>query len=272
MFATIILVLLIVGSYKFQEYFKPVRSGFMTVMAPMQRGITMLGKNVEHVRNKFASVEELQKENENLRAAYDELKQKYEEKLTDSYELENLRALFNLSQTYNKYETVGANIISRDTSGYSSIFTIDKGEKDGIKPDMNVIAGNGLVGIVSSVGDNYAIIRSIVDNNSYISATILKSSDPCMVNGNLKLMDEGCIEVKEIPLSSNAGNNYQVVTSSQSSKYLPDILIGYITNISIGPDGLTKTGYLIPVVDFTRLDTVLVITTVKESRIEVSEE
>jgi rod shape-determining protein MreC len=91
-----------------------------------------------------------------------------------------------------------------------------------------------------------------------------------MVNGNLKLLDEGYIEVSEIPLSSDVKNNYQVVTSSMSSKYLPDILIGYISNVSVSSDGLSLEAYLTPVVDFTSLDTVLVITTLKETT-EISE-
>ena len=130
---------------------------------------------------------------------------------------------------------------------------------------MNVIAGNGLVGIIYQVNDNYSLVRSIIDNNSNVSATILKSSDSCIVSGSLKLFDQGYIQIREIPINSTAANNYQVITSNQSSKFLPDILIGYVSNITVSSDGLSKEGYLTPVVDFRRLDKVLVITTMKES-------
>ena len=130
---------------------------------------------------------------------------------------------------------------------------------------MNVIAKNGLVGIVTEVGSNYSIVRSIVDDNSYVASTILKASDSCMVRGDLKLMDEGHILVYDIPLSSEVANNFQVVTSKESTKYLPNLLIGYISNVTVSSDGLTKVAYLTPVVDFARLDAVLVITTVKEN-------
>lgn len=271
MFATIILVLLVFLSYKFQTFFSPLKSGVTSFFVPMQKGITVVSDYVNGIKENFQDKETLQKEYDSLKTDYESLQAKYNDIIQDSYELENLRALFQLSETYSEYETVGANIIASDTTGYNAEFTIDKGSNDGIKVDMNVIAGNGLVGIVVSVGNNYSIVRSIIDDNSNVSATILKSSDSCMVSGNLKLLDEGYIEVKEIPLSSTVRNNYQVVTSSLSSKYLPDILIGYISNVTVSTDGLSMNGYLTPVVDFSRLNTVLVITTVKENLVTDSE-
>lgn len=270
LFSTIVLVALIFISYKFSYFFTPIRQTINSSLVPMQKGITVIGDYFVEKGKYFQNIDELQKENESLKADYDELQAKYNTLLTDSYELENLRLLFQLSQTYSQYETVGANIIATDTTGYNSVFTIDKGSKDGIAENMNVIADNGLVGIITDVGDNYATVRTIIDDNSNVSATILKSSDSCIVSGNLKLLDEGYIEVAEIPLSSEVKNNYQVVTSSMSTKYLPDILIGYISNVTVSSDGLSLNAYLTPVVDFTRLDTVLVITTLKETT-EISE-
>ncbi|MBR0131899.1 MAG: rod shape-determining protein MreC [Lachnospiraceae bacterium] len=265
LFATVILIALILLSYKFDYLFVPVRSKVASFMKPMEKGISVIGNGFEDLKEDMKTKEELRKQNENLQAEYDELKKKYDELLPDSYELENLRALFKLSQNYSSYETVGATVIASDTTGFNRTFTIDKGSKDGIKEDMNVIAGNGLVGIIYQVNDNYSLVRSIIDNNSNVSATILKSSDSCIVSGSLKLFDQGYIQIREIPINSTAANNYQVITSNQSSKFLPDILIGYVSNITVSSDGLSKEGYLTPVVDFRRLDKVLVITTMKES-------
>jgi len=257
--------MLIFSSYRFPEAYAPVKNVFTSCLTPAQKGITSIGNAIENFMDKFDDVEELQKENENLQAQYDSLKAKYDELLQDSYELENLKALFELSETYSEYETVGANIIASDTTGYNSVFTIDKGLNDGIAVDMNVIAGHGLVGIVTSVGEDFATVRSIIDNNSNVSATILKSSESCIVSGDVELMDRGYIKVSEIPTSGDNYNNYQVVTSTFSSKYLPDILIGYISNLEPSSDGVTQEGYIVPAVDFAHLETVLVITTLKES-------
>ena len=60
-------------------------------------------------------------------------------------------------------------------------------------------------------------------------------------------------------------NDYKIVTSNTSSVYLPGIMIGYAQHLNMDSNSLTKSGYLIPVVDFSHLDSVLVITTLKES-------
>lgn len=265
LFCTIILIFLIFLSYKFGNLIMPVKTGINSAITPVQKGITVVGKYLVNIRDNFKDADTLRKENAALQADYDELLAKYNAKMTDSYELEQLKTLFELKNKYSDYDTVGAHVIASDTIGYNSKFTIDKGSNDGITKDMNVIAKNGLVGIVTEVGSNYSIVRSIVDDNSYVASTILKASDSCMVRGDLKLMDEGHILVYDIPLSSEVANNFQVVTSKESTKYLPNLLIGYISNVTVSSDGLTKVAYLTPVVDFARLDAVLVITTVKEN-------
>lgn len=264
LFSAVALILLIFLSYKFNNYYEPVKTKVNSVFVPVEKGINVIGSYINEKLDGKKDVKALRKELEALQADYDELLAKYNSKLTDSYELEELMALFELKQQYSDYNTVGANVIVNDTIGYNRKFTIDKGSKDGITKDMNVIAGNGLVGIITEVGPNYSVVRSIIDDNSNVSGTILKAADSCIVSGSLKLMDEGHIQVTEIPISSEVMNNYQVVTSTSSSKYLPNILIGYISNVTTSKDGLTKNAYLTPVVDFSKLKTVLIITDLKE--------
>ena len=103
-------------------------------------------------------------------------------------ELDKLQELYDLDKSYYDYETTGARIIGRGTTNWFNTFTIDKGSKDGIKVNMNVIADGGLVGIVVSVGDSYAVVRSIIDDTSNVSATISSTDDNCIVSGSLENM------------------------------------------------------------------------------------
>jgi rod shape-determining protein MreC len=183
----------------------------------------------------------------------------------DLYDMELYKQLLELDKTYPEYTKVGANIIARDTSGFYATFTIDKGSENGMKVDMNVLADNGLVGIITEVGRNYSIVRSIIDDYSYVSATIMKTGDSCVVCGSLALLSKGFIKVRDISAGSQAKNNYKVYTSELSKKYLPGLLIGYLSNITTEADSMTKVAYLTPVVDFEHLSTVLVITQLKES-------
>ena len=131
---------------------------------------------------------------------------------------------------------------------------------------MNVMAGNGLVGVVTSVRKNSSTVRSIIDDSSKVSGMFLKTSDTCIVSGDLSSMtSNGRIKVNMSPLNAAISENDEVVTSHISDKFLQGILIGYVTEIQVDSSNMTKTAYLTPVVDFEHLDEVLIITELKES-------
>ena len=81
-------------------------------------------------------------------------------------------------------------MIAMDGTNWFSSFTIDKGSKEGIKKGMNVIAGSGLVGIVTDVGPNFAKVRSIIDDSSNVSSMVLTTKDNFNVGGSLKSMNQ----------------------------------------------------------------------------------
>ena len=144
-----------------------------------------------------------------------------------------------------------------------------QGEDDGIAVDMNVMAGTGLVGIVTETGPNWAKVRSIIDDESQVSALVLSTSDNCFVNGDLTLMQEGKIRFDDLLNNDSViEKGEQVVTSHISSKYLQGILIGYISEIEVDSNNLTRSGYITPAVDFQHLQEVLVITTTKEQLLQ----
>jgi len=131
---------------------------------------------------------------------------------------------------------------------------------------MNVLAGSGLVGIVSETGKNWARVRSIIDDDSNVSGMSIETHDTCIVSGDLKLMrDKGVIRIGMISMDANFKENSEIVTSHISDKYLQGILIGYIREIKVDSSNMTKTAYLMPAVDFERLDEVLIITELKEA-------
>ena len=182
----------------------------------------------------------------------------------EKYELNWYRDLYDLDTKYSEYPKVAATIISREPNSYCNVFIIDKGTDNGIQKDMNVIAGSGLVGIVTDVGKNWAKVRSVIDDDTSISGMFLKTSDTCIVSGNLELLDKGYINVSMINLKAEVYDNYEVVTSYISDKYLPGILIGYVSNIGIDAGQMSKEAYLTPVVDFQHLEAVLVITRLRD--------
>ena len=185
--------------------------------------------------------------------------------LQDKEELSRLQALFELDQQYDDYEKIGARIIAKDTGNWFNVFTIDKGSKDGILVNQNVITEGGLVGIITETGPNWATVRSIIDDYSNVTGTVTSTSDNCIIAGDLRLIDEGKINlVKLTDESDRVKVGDKVVTSDVSDRFLPGILIGYISDVGMDSNNLTKSGTITPMVDFRHLHEVLVIKELKE--------
>ena len=260
---SVLCLIIILVSFRYSDGLGPVKTSVGTVLSPMQKGINSIGRNISNQIDNLKNIQNLQKENNNLKNEVNTIS--YENKILqqDKYELENLRNLYKLDQKYASYPKVAARVISKDTNNWYNTFLIDKGTDDGLAVDMNVLAGNGLVGIITEVGKNYSRVRSIIDDSSNVSGMFLKTSDTCIVTGNLKLIDKGLIEVSNISKDADIKDGYEIVTSNDSYKYLQGILIGYISDISVDANNMTKSGHLTPAVNFDKLDTVLIITELK---------
>lgn len=229
-------------------------------IVPFEEGISVVGHWLFGRSEELSEIRELISENNELKQQIDELTIENTRLQQDRYELANLRELYNLDAQYDEYQKTGARIIARDSGNWFYSFVINKGLQDGIAVDMNVMAGSGLVGRVVDVGPNWAKVKSIIADDSNVSAMVLSSSDNMIVSGNLKLYATGVIEFEQLVDSKDVVvEGDKVVTSNISDKYLPGILIGYISTINQDANNLTKSGYLTPAVDFEHLEEVLVI-------------
>ena len=261
----VICVILMGLSLKTDGVNGPLRTIANYTIVPMQKGMNTIGMWMNDLTQNFETLQEMRAKNKELQDKVDDLTVKNNMLQQEKHELERLRELFALDQKYGEYEKVGAHVTASDSGNWFHSFIIDKGEKDGIAVDMNVMAGAGLVGIVTEVGPNWSRVRSIIDDASNVSALVLSTSDKCIISGDLTSMQEG-----RIPFEQLANNDSvievgeQIVTSHISSKYLPGILIGYISEIEVDANNLTRSGYITPAVDFQHLQEVLIITSTKE--------
>ena len=264
-FLSIVCALLVVLSFKFSNQFTDFKTMVGDFISPMQGGINKVGKFISDKTDLLTSKEKLMEENKQLKEKIDALN--YDNKIlaSENSNLDNYRELYKLDQQYPDYPKVVATVIGRDGNNWFNLFTIDKGRDDGVDVDMNVIAGNGLVGIVSEAGRHYAKVRSIIDDKSNVSAMFEKTGETCNVKGNMKSIYKGFIDITMISNNAEAKDGDSVVTSRISDKFLPGLLVGYISGIKEEIDGLSKSAQLTPAVSFDNLESVLVITTLKDS-------
>ncbi len=236
------------------------------VLVPLQKGLTSVCNDLVEEAGRRRNLDEMIEENKKLQEEIDTLQAENARLMQDRYELTELRALYELDQAYEDYDTVGARVIGADSGSWFDSFIIDKGSEDGIEVNMNVMAGAGLVGIVSSTGSHWARVNTIIADNSNVSAMVLHTQDHLIVSGSMQLIEQGRISYSQlIDDDSQVQKGDKVVTSNISDKYLPGILIGYISSINLDSNQLTKSGLLAPVADFEHLSQVLIITRMKES-------
>ncbi|HJC91844.1 rod shape-determining protein MreC [Mediterraneibacter glycyrrhizinilyticus] len=257
----IIMMLLSSFSEKASGPFKVIAN--VTVI-PLQQGINYVGRWMGDMTDNFETMQQLRSENKKLQEQVDSLMTENNYLQEERYELERLQELYKLDSNYAEYEKTAAHVIGSDSGNWFSTFTIDKGSQDGIAVDMNVMAGSGLVGIVVEVGPTWAKVRSIIDDSSNVSGMVLSTSDRCIVSGDLSLMNDGQIRFEQMENNENQVSvGDQIVTSYISDKYLQGILIGYVSEVTVDSNNLTRSGYITPAVDFKNIQEVLVITTTK---------
>lgn len=237
------------------------------VFVPMQKGINTVGSWAADKADHLKRLSDVMQDNEELQRQVDSLTAELNTIKLEQYELENLRELLELDQKYPSYDKVAANVIGKDGGNWFTNFTIDKGTDDGIETDMNVIAGSGLVGIVTDVGPNYAKVSAIINDTMSVSGMVTSTSDNLIVHGSLQQMNENMV----IEFSNLNDKDHEVtvgdpvVTSYISDQYQQGILIGYISSMEMDANNLTKSGTITPAVDFEHIAEVLVILNKKQT-------
>ncbi len=265
---SLICLLLLFGSFAFGLSAGPVKTVAGYVFIPMQRGLTSVGNWISDKTYEIANLKNVMQENEELQDEVDTLRDELNRQKMEQYDTTDLRELLELSEGYSEYNKIAASVISKDSGNWFDSFLIDKGSKDGICEGMNVITGRGLAGIVTEVGPNYARVRSIIDDMNSVSGMVLSTSDNCVVSGDLQTMDEQQMipftNLRDTDDEVSVGD--QVVTSYISSEYVQGLLIGYVSEIHVNANNLTKSGLISPVVDFEHIKHVLVITDLKTTQ------
>lgn len=252
----------------------PVSAAAGAVLAPMQKGVNQLGSGLTNLREHLRTKKSLEKENEELRTQLADAQENLNQVQLNQEEVDNLKSLYDMDQNYADYDKIAANVIGKDAGNWFSVFLIDRGSNDGITVGMNVLADGGLAGIVIQVGPNYAKVRSIIDDNSNVSARNLSTSDLCVVSGSLKTMNESSLidfdDLRDKEDQAKVGD--QIVTSNISDMFLEGIPIGYITDIKTDSNNLTKSGHIATIVDFEHLDDVFVILQTKDISTDTTNE
>jgi len=163
----------------------------------------------------------------------------------------------NLTEKYSEYDTTPAYVINRDVSNFSSTLVLNVGSEDGIKEKMTVIADKGLVGHVISVADKTCKVQVIIDSASTVSCTISTTMESIICKGTLE--NDQILRASYIPTGAELVQGDSVYTSGVGGIYPKGIIIGTIKEIITTSNITDRYAIVEPAVDFSKVDTVLII-------------
>ena len=170
---------------------------------------------------------------------------------------EKLRTATRDSSLVEKMQTIPAKVVSSSLDKANNFITIDKGSLDGVKKDMGVICGTGVVGIVYLTSDHYSVIIPVLSQQSSISCAIKGRG----YFGYLKWTggSPASAYVDDIPRHAHFKLGEYVVTSGYSSVFPPGIFVGRIKHVYNSENGMSYRLKVDLSTDFTRLRDVCVI-------------
>ncbi len=255
---TVLLIAVMLLSYSFKD-----RTGFLEdslgfIITPMQKVSTNISISIGELFGQNRDIDLLNEENKKLIQENSELKDENKRLMLLKKENDELNKLLKMNEKYPDYEKLGAQIISNGTSNWYNIFEIDRGSKDGVEPDMFVVAEGGLVGKIFEVGYNYSKVTVITDERSAFHAKSKQTEDIGVVKGNALLMKSTLCRMEYIDLYAEISEGDEIITSS-FSLYPAGLTIGYVKEVGIEPDGLTKYAIIEPAVDLKHLNKVLIV-------------
>ena len=230
------------------------------ILTPVRTGASRLTDQVQQIYSYMFEYESLAAENAALKEELANMEDNARQAAALARENDRLRDLLDLKSANEDYELVDSYIISRSSQEWSSTFTVNRGSDSGVRAGMCAITANGeVVGLVSEVGSNYAVVKSVLDSSLEISATISSSGYNGMVQGGYSTGLAGLLRMDYLPSSAVIRNNDQVVTSG-STVYPRNLIVGYVVDAGFDDTGVAKYALLKPAVNVGSLEQVFIVT------------
>ena len=255
---TVIILILIVIFSNGKSNSNFFENAATNLVMPIQNGLTYLKNKLSGNSTFFADINNLKQENENLQKKNDELEQSLRELENIRTQNETLKEYLNLTEKYGEYKTIPGYVINKDISNYSKAIVINIGSDDGVKENMTVIGNEGLVGHVISVTSSTAKVQTIIDTASSISCSMSTTKDSIVCKGTLD--EESALKAMYLPTDANIIQGDSVETSGLGGIYPKGIHVGTIKKVSNSKNMTDRYAIVETAVDFSKLDTVLVVT------------
>ncbi len=223
------------------------------VAVPME-GMATLDREMREWWARYVALQGISDQNRDLRERIQQLEGTVNHLREQALMADRFAALLEF-QKDESIRTVAARVIGRSPSNWYQGVILNKGEEDGVRVQMGVITPAGVAGRIIKVSGAASLALLAIDPNVAIAGMVQRTRDEGIVQGTA----HGLVRMKYIPLLSSVGTGDAVVTSGLTGGFPRGTLIGTVSRVEESEDGLSKTAEITPVVEFRRLDEMLIV-------------
>lgn len=239
---------------------KGFESGAGSTLNPVQKVAYGFNRGVKDFVDFFLNFSDVRDENKELKKENDKLKAEIDEYSKLKEENERLQKVLNFKDEKNNYDYIGTNIIGISGDSILNGYIVDRGKDDGIEKGMVVISTDGLVGQVSSVGKNWAIVQCIVNENVKVAVMVDSTRENTgILQGYKDYFNNNLAKVLNLPIDSEVKEGDVIVTSGLGGYYPKEIKIGEVVSVEEDRVRVMKSAIVKPYVDFNKIEELFIV-------------
>ena len=238
-----------------------IEGSIVDVVTVLQRPFQRVGSFFSEFFEQMRQIRTLKADNDRMREELEQIRSEYLYLLEREQENQRLRSLLEFRDS-SEHPTMTALVVGRSATHWYGTIIVDKGARDGVRKDMPVVTGKGLVGRVISTTERSATVLILLDPDSGAGAYIQRTRDHGVVLG--RPGGESILEMRLFSRDSEVRAGDVVLTSGLGEIYPKEIPIGTVKEVVMREYGLTAYAVLEPYVDFDRLEEVLILESTRE--------
>ncbi len=250
-----------------QDQTSIAENGVGSILSPVQRafsGMTL------YLRDLFSGVKDYQRMGQDLEVAERELTDLRLRVMSNQeaiLENERLKALLEVKERFQALDPLYAKVITRSPGVWFSTFSINMGEAAGVRKNMAVMTGDGLVGVVFETGLNYAKVRTLVDPSSRVGCLIERTRNPGVMFGPIDAYaDTIQCRMEYVPVINDVTSGDVVITSGDDGLFPKGLKVGTVTQVARQQsDASDRFIYVMPSVNFHSIEEVVVLRVIPET-------
>lgn len=237
-----------------------VRNAAVTALSPLQKLATTASDALEGFTSYFTEFDRIVDENNTLRSRLTEM----EDKVSAAEEVEKMNewlyGYLELKREHTDFHMVDASVTGRESGNYMTVFTLDKGESQGIEIDMPVISPTGVVGRITETGGKWSKASTILESGMSVGAMVERTGELGVIEGDFTLATKGLCRLVYLDAGSTIAAGDRILTSGYGSVYPRGLVVGTVESVEKDPTSRSIIAYVRPTAPLEDMDRMMVIT------------